>query len=284
MAAPRESFESRQSVSKDARGARTGERLFYTDYRDPTAAITDATYSVIPAYNSTYPGDSAMKLDKKSAEVRPDGTYQVRLLYSTDQRYSSNNIDKTNATYYSWQGTTVKAQEYYWVVVKRKLTAPNNTATTPTPSTIWQGVKAPITERRQALTLSIRTANVSSASPFSAIAAQTEKLHLLGGQYWLFIGGEATRSNQSDWEFTYRWELDIGTLYIEAPADQTEIATPPIEGSGYGDYSRPPYCDTFYVDNADPKLYLGKIYATPRYQKDDDGWRSLPGISGVTGL
>jgi len=283
MAAPFEAFVSRDAVSLEKNGQRTGQRLFYTDYYDPVAAIADATYSIIPANGAGFPGDAALKLDRKTAQKRENGTYSVVCDYSTNNRFTDNSITKTPGVFYSWQGTVQTFDATIFVAAQRNITLPVDAGTTPTQIKVWHGIPYKVREKRQVITLTIRKTGVSSPSPFNDIANQYQTLHKLSGQYWLFAQGDAIQSNQNEWEFTYQWIFDGGTK--KPTLGDTGLFVPTPDGSStFTDFARPPYTELAYVDQDDPESGPGDTYTVTLYPKNDDGWKSLPGISGVSGL
>jgi len=285
MAAPYEAFVSRDSVSLEKNGQRTGQRLFYTDYRDPVAAVADATYSVIPSLSppATFPGDTALKLDRKTAQKREDGTYSVVCDYSTNNKFTDNTVIKTPGAFYSWQGSMQTVEATIYIAAQRNINLPVAPGTTPAPVKVWQGIPYKIREKRQIITLTIRKTGVTTAQPFNDIANQYQTLHTLAGQDWLFAQGDATQSNQNEWEFTYQWIFDGGTK--KPTLGDTSLFVPTPDGlAAYTNFARPPYTELAYVDQDDPESGPGDTYTVALYPKNANGWRSLPGISGVPGL
>jgi len=277
----RESFLSRATFSVDSKGTRTGVREFYTDYRDPASCNADNTN--VPALGSTFPGDNGLRLDRRVNNVRDDGTFIIRCEYSSNESFTETKVDKKPGTYYAWQGTVQTAEAKIWIVSRRKLTVPSS-GSTPTVKQIWQGTQYTVREKRQMVTLTIRTTNITIVNPFNAIADQYQKLHKLGGAYWLFAGGDANQTNQTDWEFTYQWVKDNGTPMPDL-AGQSEsnpvYVIVPNNTVNLGVYAREPYTEAVYVDADNPETTIGYGYSVKLYTKDDNGWQSLPGVAGV---
>ncbi len=281
MATPYEAFQSRDRLSRDKNGQRTGQRIFFTDYRDPSAAIADATYSVVPAYGAAFPGDSALTLDRKTAENRGDGTFAVTCDYSTNSRFIDNKIDKNPATYYEWGGSDKTVTERVFLSQKVKISTPDSE----TGTAVWEQVDLQSEESRQVMTLTIRTTIQPGPGAFASIKAQKNKLHTHSGVKWLFRSGEARQTSNGEWSYTYVWEADEGTPKLVLPYADTDIDVPIPNGypGGYA-FMRPPYTRLIYKPYFDPTELPGKTVAVARYTEDADGWRSLPGVSGVIGL
>lgn len=126
------------------------------------------------------------------------------------------------------------------------------------------------------------------------IARQDNKIHLLWGRFWKFLGGDARQDpdNLDIYTITYMWELDEGT---PAPTGDTSLTvvnpntglSSSIDGvllpnedrpgdPGEPRYWRPPYTT--------PYIYSIDAQQRPIYRPimlseiDEDGWRQLPGI------
>lgn len=282
MAAPYEIFQSRDGFTKDSAGIRTGQRIFNTDYRDAPSAIEDVTYSVIPPYSATFPSDSALRLDRKRAVKRDDGTFQVVCEYSNNEQFVDQRIDKKAGLWYSWQGSVQSGEATIFVAARRALSLPNPGAA-PTVTYKWVGTPYRIKEKRQTLTLNIRTSSVTTPNPFAAIAAQFQKLHKIGEVYWLFLGGDASQTNNTDWEFTYQWQFDGGTRKPDVSASSDVFVPTPDGMAANSAYARLAYSEVVYIDQDDPESGPGDTYSIKLYTKDDNGWLGLPGVAGVVG-
>lgn len=114
------------------------------------------------------------------------------------------------------------------------------------------------------------------------INQQNDKIHTIAGRDYLFNADGVRRIEADNYQFTYRWTTDRGvpnTLVFDASATENigfigSIAFPYADE----DYIVPPFkmLDTAPVDN-DPTM-PPKVTISDRYERDETGWQSLPGV------
>lgn len=278
MATPRETFTSRSTTSVDAKGTRYGVREFYTDYRDPQSCDSDT--SNIPPTGSGYPGQSALRLDKRTNIQREDGTYIVRLDYSSNQSGVDNRIDKTPTTFWTWAQTRSSVTSTIYIAMRQPSSVPNGGSGPPTIVYQWVGVPFQIKEETQLLTLTVRAPAFNSVSPANAIKKKRGELHKIDGEYWKFLGADVSRSNNTDWEIVYQWVADEGTPKRANSGNDVFIPTPD-DLAANSDFARMPFTQLAYIDQDDVSAGPGRTVSIGILKKVDNGWLSLPGIAGL---
>ena len=119
----------------------------------------------------------------------------------------------------------------------------------------------------------------------NAIAAQTGNIHTLGGQKWLFEGGDARQVTKEGWVIAYQWIRDPGNPLpvFPTPPGALAIIGPTVARLPFQQYQinwyQPPGADPGVLPDEDPTTALVPVITAANFGNEDaGGWSSLPGI------
>jgi hypothetical protein len=166
---------------------------------------------------------------------------------------------------------------------------------------VWTLKEIDHLERRQhrPLKINFRMPAGAGTDLFDAIGDQTDKLHKIRGAYYRFTPPEncVRQLNETNWELCYDWERDTGTPFPTVNSaigslGQGVVILPAVDVPSNSGLLRLPYTVLHPMRPADPRVIVGPppqgadprdsgLFATVsiyKFQVDDNGWRSLPGV------
>lgn len=119
----------------------------------------------------------------------------------------------------------------------------------------------------------------------NAIASQTGNIHTLGGQKWLFEGGDARQVTTERWVISYQWIRDPGNPVpvFPTPPGALIIIGPTVARLPFQQYQinwiQPPSNDPGVLPDEDPTTSLIPVITAADFGNEDaGGWSALPGI------
>lgn len=127
--------------------------------------------------------------------------------------------------------------------------------------------------------------DMSAYDQLDAIAQQKLRIHTIRGVRYQFMGGEVREGDGTYIDVTYTWELDAGTPDKIAfqPGEEASVVVLPIrreQGEEPG-MLRKPYSRLKNIPPADPRDDFGYSVRLYQWAEDPDGWKKLPGTSGL---
>ena len=259
-------FDDNQ-IDTDYQGKSAASRRFVVATTDKQAAILADN---IPAISSTHPDFPDLKLDTYAVTVDGAGVTYVSCRYSNDRRFGSQRQpNKDNPAWYEWgwaqRAATVEVPQWR----KRRIAAAGVSGGV---KYVYELGKISLVEMRVIRPLRLRIV-IQNVRDFDAIAAETNKLHLMpDGIQYLFLGGTVTQIDDvPTYDVSYSWERDTGTFDL-----------PPEEPGAFVGYPegvlfREPYRIWYAWQEGDPSVERPKMRTLEVYNANDNGWLSLPG-------
>ena len=256
---------------QDRTGKETALRRFVVPTLNPQAALEAEN---LPAVSTTHPDIPTVRLDRYNVSVDSNGVCVVDCMYSRDGRFIDlRQPNRDQPAWYHWGWSSRKTQIEVPIAIRSKVLN-TDVYGNEIEKLVWKVAKKQISETRIVRPLQVRvvTANVRV---FDVIAQQTDKLHQIGNSWYHFEGGSVTQVDDAGtYDVNYTWNVDPGTSYF------------PDTGSTLISYcdgprQRPPYTIFAVVQDGNPENTLPKCFIQDVYERDPNGWRSLPGASRI---
>lgn len=274
----------------DRTGKETATRRFVVTTINPSAALEAEN---LPQPGTTHPDFPTIRLDRYSVSVDGTGTCKVDCLYSMDGRFIDvRRPNKDNPAWYHWGWAQRKVQIEVPMAIRSKVLA-TTVGTLDNPSTqiekkVWKIGKKQLSEMRVIRPLQVRV-QITNVRIFDIIAAQTDKLHLMpDGRFYHFEGATVNQVDDAgNYDISYTWELDTGTPWFPPPKDRESVRYCRlfvyVSGIPQEDtfLHRDPYTVFAAWQDGNPETDVPKCLLEDLYDKDEDGWRLLPGASRI---
>lgn len=281
MADPGVELVDSRTLTRDRRGAVWATRTFRVPAANDMAALSSP---VLPAMNSPYPTEPKARLERY--EARPVGSggvlYDVTAYYSSDGRWTTVQRPPDPAAAPGTRLWTVSfVVEEQVIPYMRRAIVEFPGANAPERKALWiDAQELRIRETRVVFSVTLALPGFS-VGMIESIASQNDRLHRIDGtHYYQFICGDARQRDDETWEITYTWRRDMGTDWTVSLGSSDEIRLPPAISDpiwGAGAYVRLPYHDVVMIADPDDPALWPTFRQVQKYQRWDDGHRSLPG-------
>lgn len=264
-------------AQQDWQGKWVGQRVWWTDIRDPKSALDYAKEYFGIDVNMPYPGITGLVADVRAVGVDGQGVgNEITLTFSSDRRFGgSQNIDKDAPGYYT---TDIDIRNVAFPTPVNFRTTINVTSGGTTESTdVWDIENHNIDEPRAFFEVNTVTTGWS-LNKTKAVLLQVNKIHTIGGIQLLFRGGrtyqrrQATATQQASYDLTYIWEMDPGTERVDSP--DPDVFVVGINTA----LRRQPFSRYVIRPSTDPANAEHEVYEFPQYDSDPGGYLTLPSI------
>lgn len=238
----------------------------------------------------TYPGEPTLLLVRVDAIKVQSGTG-----FYVDCSYSNRAGGSTNGRQPPPLDNLVTKKDWMWGSRTEVIEAPLNirasyakpTNTAPVRTYAWTLSKLRFQEVRvlRILKCYVKIARDSDIARFDLIAGQLNHLHLIRGSYYLYTPplNNVRKMDDTTFEVMHVWEQDLGTKMPTYDIGRTPLPDDApkaliVEGSRTPGYLRDPYAVLIATPPENPQTTIFDTQQFFPYPKDDDGWRTLPGV------
>ena len=276
---------STRTIGKDATGKKTAVRVFQADFTN-TAGVESEFES--NAIYRQFPGDASLTFDSYSIEINGTGAgFTLRANFSNFKAGRFATVPpRDSPVYYHWGWSDREVPAEVLSAVREWRTVTRNVAGVDTEEMfqVWVGRKVKIYEVRPQRIFKRRVTGVS-VEDFDAIATQRNRIHVLSGAKWQFVGGNVRETDGTSFDVTYTWEQDKGTMeptpFVDPAIPSRWVFCPFLRPPGVqvptGMFRLPYEQIGVVIPPADPRTSIPLPTGMFPYTEDPTGWRSLPG-------
>jgi hypothetical protein len=291
MATTRELIESRPTTWERS-GIRTGVMVFYADVPPDivrTDPVTSGPAIPVPRFSS-FPGDPECICDFVRADYWPGSVHESRVT-ATFTTAVNISVLPQDPEYTSWaMGTRIMRQRIPYASVDEQGYEYQDENGTRQFVKQWVANETTNEETRRYV---IKRVNLEDFDPIvlaPIIEQQSNTLHVIGGETFLFNGVQANQISENLWSLEYTWEKDSGTPDVSPIFDPgnglmawwpRRLASSITNANIPGLWMRPPYHEIAINgwEELDPAYpWAPSWYAQPlKACPNPNGYLSLPG-------
>lgn len=266
-------------ISKDAGGSRTASRVWRADNAN-SAGAARAMFEADPTLK-IHPDDPTIPFDRADVVQDPDAPlFKVLGVWSTFRggRLAPEQPPRDDPNWYQFDRGRRRGESEIAVNSRQWRKSDNQSFE---PFQVWVLARFKVDTLYPRLILRRRFRGVVDQSIFDPIDKQLGSIHRFpDGQYGQFVDAETKQIASGDWDVSYTWEFDPGTLVPNPPVPVAEWngTNYPIPVGLVAGYARPPFGRIVdEIQPAEPRTTVFRVTMGLVGRLDDDGWRTLPG-------
>lgn len=167
----------------------------------------------LPARNSAHPMDPACLLD--CYQVDSDGAVNaIVAMYSSDRRFRFPTVNATPQNGFTWTLSTLDLS--YSLPYAMKVREIIGDALQSTGYfDLWKFVEDNVYEPAQEVRMRFSVLPEKVPNALNVMYKRQNRLHLISGEYWLFLGGELSQgSSVGEYEMSVGWRREAGVPFV----------------------------------------------------------------------